>query len=986
MRHILENPLLGFGLALAALVANALLSAANIRDLVRSDDYVFQTRDILDHLDAAVGAVGQAESSQRAYLLIGKEELLHAYQGSAREVQDHLGQLDRLADANEPLAARLPELKRLLGEQLDVLREAVTIRQKQGPAAGAVAALTRGGHSAAGVRRLTGEIRAEEGVLLRRRMAERQSGVWRAFATSIAASLLVLALLGASYYLVRRGIAERERSEETMRLREGALRAISQGIFITDPSRQDEPISYVNAAFQRLTGYSQREAKGRDIAFLVGPDTEPAAVAELRAAYAAGRDAAVEMRCYRKDGSAFWTSLAVSPVRDAGGHVTHFIGVMTDVTERRRSEEQLRDSEERLRLMIESVKDYAILSLDVEGRVASWNKGAERLFGHGEGEIVGRSAAALFTPEDQEAGVPEQELAAARRTGRAEDDRWHQRQDGSRFYATGTVTPVRDAAGMLRGYTKIARDMTERKRAEEELWAAKEAAEAANRAKSTFLANMSHELRTPLNAVILYSELLQEEAQDAGVEGFIPDLEKIRAAGKHLLALVNGVLDLSKIEAGRMELYLETFDVAQMVEEVVSTLRPVVEKRGNAFEVRVAPELGAMTADLTKVRQVLFNLISNAAKFTEKGTVTLAADREKAAAGERVLFRVRDTGIGMTPAQVGQLFRPFAQGDASTTRKYGGTGLGLVIARRFCEMMGGDLTVTSAPGQGSVFTASLPVDAGPEEDRSVQPALADGAAQGVPTVLVIDDEAGVRELLTRFLKSEGFRVVTAGGGKEGLRLARQLRPTAILLDVIMPGMDGWSVLTNLKGDARVADIPVILLTMLDDRNMGYMLGASEFLTKPIDAQQLTTVLEKYRRARTAAPLLIIEDDLTTRQVLRRALTRQGWAVAEADNGRAGLERVAADRPQLILLDLLMPEMDGFDFLAELRQNEEWRSIPVVVLTAKDLTPEERAFLQGHVERILQKGAHSREELLREVRQVVARYAGRSAPAEAAPAP
>jgi PAS domain S-box-containing protein len=1118
MRRALEKPLLGFGLALAALVINALISAANIRAVVRSDDLVFQTREILDRLDGAIASLGEAEADQRAYLLSGKQDHLAAYRASAAEAQDHLAALQRLSADNEPLAAGLPGLRHAALRHLAGLQEVIDIRQKQGPAAAAVAAFTQGRQRGTEARQLAAQIKAAEVSLLRDRLAERHGWVWRAFATTVGASLLLLALLGTAYYLVRRAIAERGRSaeslrrseervrlllestgegiygidpegrctfanpacvrllgyrdpaellgrpmhelihhahpdgtpfpreacriyqayragkgtqaddeafwrkdgtsfpveyrsypvlrdgqklgavvtfadvtgrrqsEEAMRLRERALRAVAQGIFITDPSRHDEPISYANAAFERLTGYTLGEVQGKDVSLLAGPDTDPAAVAELRAAYRDGREVAVELRCYRKAGPAFWAGLAVSPVRDAGGHVTHFIGVMTDVTERKQSEERLRESEERLRLMIESVKDYAILSLDVEGRVASWNRGAQRLFGYAEAEIVGRSAALLFTPEDRAAGVPEQELAAARRAERAEDDRWHQRKDGSRFFATGSITPVRDDDGQLRGFTKVARDMTERKRAEEELWAAKEAAETANRAKSTFLANMSHELRTPLNAVILYSELLQEEAADLGVDSFIPDLEKIRAAGKHLLALVNGVLDLSKIEAGRMEVYLETFAVGPMVEEVVNTVKPLVDKRGNRFEVRVAGDLGNMTADLTKIRQVLFNLLSNASKFTENGTVGLEVGREKADGGEQVVFRVRDSGIGMTAEQLRGLFQPFTQADASTTRRYGGTGLGLAIARRFCEMMGSEITVTSESGKGSVFTVRLPADV-PAADEAAAPSAEAGAdPPGAATVLVIDDEPGARELLSRFLSSEGFRPVTAAGGKEGLRLAKQVRPAVILLDVMMPGMDGWAVLTALKADPRVADIPVILLTMLDDRSVGYMLGAAEYLTKPIDAQRLTAVLARYRPTRTAAPLLIVEDDLTTRQVLRRALTRQGWVVEEAENGRVGLERVAANRPQLILLDLLMPDVDGFEFLGELRDREDWRSIPVVVLTAKDLTPEERALLQGQVERILQKGAHSREDLLREVRAVVARHAGAPAPAKAAAGP
>ena len=506
-------------------------------------------------------------------------------------------------------------------------------------------------------------------------------------------------------------IAPRRHAETEMKLRERALKAIAQGVFITDPARSDEPIIYVNAAFERLTGYSLAEAAGRNIEFLRGPETDPKAIEGLLAAFRDRREASVVMLSYREDGSTFWNALTIAPVEGPDGQVTHFVGVITDISGPKRDMERLCESEERLRLMVESVRDYALYSIDLEGRVSSWNSGAERLFGYAESEILGREADLLFTPEDRQLGVARHELDHARATGRADDERWHLRRDGSKFFASGMVTAVRDEGGTLLGYTKVARDITESKRAEAELLAAKEAAEVANRAKSSFLTNMSHELRTPLNAIIGYSEMLEEEARDRGISGFVPDLGRIHSAGKHLLGLINDLLDLSKIEAGRMELYLETFDLPELVRSVVATVEPMAGRRGNALRLASLDHLGSMHADQTKVRQALLNLLSNAVKFTEGGTITLGGRREFDPDGrDWVVLEVADDGIGMTADQVSRLFRPFVQADASTTRKYGGTGLGLTISRRFCEMMGGQISVESEACRGSTFTLRLPAD------------------------------------------------------------------------------------------------------------------------------------------------------------------------------------------------------------------------------------------------------------------------------------
>jgi DNA-binding response OmpR family regulator len=504
-------------------------------------------------------------------------------------------------------------------------------------------------------------------------------------------------------------------------------------------------------------------------------------------------------------------------------------------------------------------------------------------------------------------------------------------------------------------------------------------AEKANQAKSQFLANMSHELRTPMNAIIGYSEMLMEEAEDIGQDDFIPDLSKIHGAGKHLLNLINDILDLSKIEAGRMELYLETFEIKSLIQETLSTIHPLIEKNTNTLKCCLPENLPPMYADLTKVRQSLFNLLSNASKFTKNGTISLNVSCDTEQDQNWIIFEVTDTGIGMTPEQIGKLFQAFTQADASTTRKYGGTGLGLAITKKFCEMMGGDINVTSEVGKGSIFTIRLPakvakllVDKPEELEQEIT--VTDAAKQN--TVLVIDDDPTIHDLLRRFLNKQGFQVRTANSGEEGLRLAKMIRPEAITLDVMMPGMDGWSVLAALKANLETADIPVVMMTMVDDQNLGYALGAAEYLLKPVNAKQLGTILDKYKPDLTSNSILVVEDDLDIREMLCRQLKKQNWEVIEAENGSQALMKLANHSPALIISDLMMPEMDGFELIHQLHQQEQWRSIPIVVLTAKEITSEDRQKLNGGVIKIFAKGSYLSSDLFEEVNHLLSQAIAR----------
>jgi CheY-like chemotaxis protein len=414
-----------------------------------------------------------------------------------------------------------------------------------------------------------------------------------------------------------------------------------------------------------------------------------------------------------------------------------------------------------------------------------------------------------------------------------------------------------------------------------------------------------------------------------------------------------------------------------MIRDVETTIQPLARKNANGLLVHCPEDVGTMRADLTKVRQSLFNLLSNACKFTEGGTIRLEVARD----GGRLTFRVADSGIGMTPEHLGKLFKPFSQVDPSATRRFGGTGLGLAITRHFCEAMGGDITAESKPGVGSTFTIRLPAVAGEvvgeakeAKAEKAEPRPAPAPSLRGDAVLIVEDNALAREALQKFLTQKGFRAEAAAGGEEGLRRARELHPRAILLDVVMPGMDGWAVLAALKADPETADIPVVLFTgMTDDRGEAFRRGASDFVAKPVDPDRVAAVLKRYCGDPAGRRVLVVDDDPDLRRHLRGLLEKEGLEVNEAGDGRAALTCLDEQWPGLILLDLLMPEMDGFAFLAELQRRGEGRSVPVVVLTAKDLTAADHQRLRGPIGKILRKGSLGHEQLLAEVSALMAGY-------------
>jgi PAS domain S-box-containing protein len=699
----------------------------------------------------------------------------------------------------------------------------------------------------------------------------------------------------------------------------------------------------------------------------------------------------------RKDGSVFPLEISVEEVWL--GDETIFLGLVQDITERIAMENNIKENAAFQAALLDAVPN-AIFVKDTNARFTAFNRTYEEAFGIRREDYLGKTVLDMDNiPREAREAYHKGDVDLLSTGGSSRNEQTNMLADGQEHTSIYLRRTFDLADGSSGGMLGVLIDITDIKEMEGEIIAAREQAENASRTKSAFLANMSHELRTPMNAIIGYSEILAEDAEDAGLDEMLSDLNKISASGKHLLSLINDVLDLSKVEAGKMDLFLETFAVSEMAKDVANTSASLLEKNNNNLALDIAEDVGEMHADTTKIRQLLFNLISNSAKFTTDGTITVGASREIRGDIPWIRFSVRDTGIGIPEDKLDHIFQEFSQADESTTRDFGGTGLGLALTKRFCEMMGGSIKVESEIGVGSDFIITLPavvekLHEGLEEEAVVkndapvktieETEVREEAPRDAidtvkqetpiesdkPKVLVIDDEKTARDLLQRHLESEGFQVITARGGDEGLAAAAKHRPRLITLDIMMPGMDGWSVLKKLKADRDLKDIPVVMVSMVGDKAMSYALGAVETLQKPVDRSRLHALVSQYSHVANKSAL-VVDDDPAVRSTVKRFLESEKWRVEEAENGAIGLDKLATSVFDVILLDLMMPVMDGFEFLLQLRGREDGAAAtPVIVVTAKDLDSNDRAKLQDNVGHVIQKSGKSLDEVLIAVREAL----------------
>ena len=684
----------------------------------------------------------------------------------------------------------------------------------------------------------------------------------------------------------------------------------------------------------------------------------------------------------RTDGSEFPVDITLSPLDTKDG--PQVVCVVRDMTDRKRIEEDLR----RQAQLIEASHD-AIIVREPGGRILQWNAGAQETYGWSAAEAAGQVTHTLF-----QTGFPvslEAVEAALDRGGRWDGELRHTRRDGGRITVESRHILVRGTDGTPAAVLETNRDITQRKAAEEavgalntklaatnkELELRNREVERANRLKSEFLASMSHELRTPLNAIIGFSDLLAEQiagALSAKQQRFVSHIQQ---GARHLLALINDILDLSKVEAGRLELNRENVSVAVVLADVLTGVRSAAAAKNIAVHSSIGPDVTAF-ADRIRFKQILLNLLGNAVKFTpEGGKIWVEAVERRG----RLTVSVSDTGLGIPIEEQEAIFDAFHQAGATTKGIKEGTGLGLAITRRLVEEHGGRIWVESEPGKGArlSFTMSAGRTAAQEAASEGATGSLAGPPRERPLVLVVDDEAPARELLASWLEPEGYQLITAGSSSEALAKAAEHVPDAITLNMLMPGKGGWDTLYELKKTPITASIPVIVVTVVDEPKIGLALGAAEYLVKPVDKDVLLEAVRRYIGPGSNGPakVLVVDDEAGTRELLKEMLESDGYIPVLAASGKDALDALAHISVSAILLDLIMPEMDGFELLLRMKEDPGLRNIPVLVLTAKDLADNEIDMLRHETIGLFQKGREWKKGLLADLHRAVGSQAGRS---------
>ncbi len=804
-------------------------------------------------------------------------------------------------------------------------------------------------------------------------------------------------------FWVARDITERKRAEEDLAKFKLGIENIDNAVFLTDVNGV---IQYINQEFEKIYGYAPEEAIGQTPRLLKSGLYPKEKYEDLWRTLLSGKTYTVEITNRAKDGHLLPIRGTYSPIIDSNGAIQGFLAVQTDMTERKQSEEALRRRNE-----------YLAASAEI-GRLVTSSLDLKAIFSRAVNlvkERFGYYHAAIFIVEETGFNAVLEE--ATGEAGEQMKQRKHSLPVGSKSTVgqateTGAAVVINNVAldpihkpnpllphtkaeaaiplrigsriiGALDIQSTEVNAFSEDEIAVLQLLAdqiaigidnarsyniAQQAVQEmreVDRLKSQFLANMSHELRTPLNSIIGFARVILK-----GIDGPITELQQqdltaIFNAGQHLLGLINDILDLSRIEAGKMDLAFDEVNIGDLITSVMSTAAGLVKDKPIALKQEVAPGLPTVRADPMRIRQVLINLLSNAAKFTEKGEIIVKAELDKSTVSAQpfVLVSVTDTGPGISLEDQAKLFQPFSQVDASLTRKVGGSGLGLSICHHLVQMHQGRIGVHSTLGQGSTFYFTIPVFA-------KEPIV----SQDTPkTILTVDDDPQVVKLYERYLHPQGFQVISVNDPSKTKDRVKQLKPFAILLDILMPGYDGWRVLEDLKSDAETRNVPVIVCSILDEEEKGISLGATDYLVKPISEDDLLSALDGLNNDGSIREVLIIDDDPNDLRLIGTMISNQGrYKPILAEGGRAGWEAIQTSRPHAIVLDLFMPEVDGFTILERLRADKDYREIPVVVVSSSDLPEQQQAQLKGFGQRLLQKSSLQERELITTIENALKR--------------
>lgn len=767
--------------------------------------------------------------------------------------------------------------------------------------------------------------------------------------------------------LERRALASETKYQQIVEL-------VDEGIWVIDT---EGTIIYVNQAMVKMLGYTESEMVGCQIFKFINQEEEPIFRHNLEIRKQ-GVAAKYELRFKTKNGTSIWTYISASPVINENGTMLWSCALVYNITERKKAEQALRESEERFRLLVEYVKEYAIFMLDPQGYIVSWNLGAERIKGYTATEIIGKHMSSFYLAEEIQQGKPQREIDIAAQEGRFEAENWRIRKDGSSFWADVVITALRDEEGMLRGFSQVIRDITQRKLAEEQLRQSSERISLANaelaratRLKDEFLASMSHELRTPLNAILGLSEALQEKVYGPLTEKQLKTLITIEQSGKHLLDVINDILDLSKIESGKLELQITPTCAAELCDSSLTFVKQAAHHKNIKLSCEIAEGLRDIEVDERRMRQVLINLLSNAVKFTpEGGEVSIKVEVEPA--NEIVEFSVIDNGIGIASEDIHKLFKPFVQLDSSLSRSYSGTGLGLALVRRIVELHGGSVKLESQVGRGSRFSVSIPWK---EQNLPIESLPTTGIFCNISPpnlyhALIVEDSHPAAHQIARYLWELGAVPIIHPQGEGTVEQVVKLKPDVIILDLLLPHLSGWDVLAQLKADSRTQNIPVLIISVVDERSRALTMGAGEYLVKPISRQQFYASLNRILpnvdsfRPETglfatydklAPPLILLaEDNEANISTVLDYLEVQGYRVILARNGIEAVQMAKTQKPDLILMDIQMPEMDGLEATRQIRFDGDTATIPIIAITSLAMPGDREKCLVAGVNEYLTK--------------------------------